>query len=103
MGEDGGETKGSCKMQVVNGYVCASCSDVSLAKQGIDPGKPQDNPKSPKYDPQAGTTRNDPAVILSGAVAAVDGAYDTNSNGSSTQRPPLPPQQQTGSLVNVTA
>jgi hypothetical protein len=85
-------------MQVVNGFVCTSCSDLSLAQQDINPARPQDNPKSPKYDPQAGTTRNDPAVRLSGALAGVEGAYDSNSNGSSLQRPPQP-----GDLLNVSA
>ncbi len=86
-------------MQVVNGFVCQTCSDVSLAHQDIDPARaPQDNPKSPKYDPQAGTTRNDPAVRLSGALTGVEGAFDTNSNGSPMQRPP-----RNGDLVNVSA
>ena len=85
-------------MQVVNGYVCQTCSDVSLAQKGIDPAHPEDNPKSPKYDPQAGTTRNDPAVRLSGALTGVEGAFDTNSNGNPMQRPP-----RNGDLVNVSA
>jgi hypothetical protein len=85
-------------MQVVNGYVCQSCSDVSLAHQGVDPAHPEENPKSPKYNPQAATTRNDPIVRFGGALAGVEGAYDTNSNGSNLQRPP-----RNGDLVNVSA
>ncbi|HEY3812231.1 MAG TPA: hypothetical protein VGL66_03320 [Caulobacteraceae bacterium] len=85
-------------MQVVNGYICQSCSDVSLAHQGIDPAHPEDNPKSPKYDAQAAATRNDPAVRFGGALAGVEGAFNSGTNGSSTQRPP-----RNGDLVNVSA
>ncbi|HET8939995.1 MAG TPA: hypothetical protein VFN67_41425 [Polyangiales bacterium] len=28
-------------MQVVNGYVCRDCSDVALAKKGVDPAQPE--------------------------------------------------------------
>jgi hypothetical protein len=37
-------------IQVVNGYVCQSCSDVALAKKGVNPSHPQDDPSSPNYN-----------------------------------------------------
>ena len=32
-------------MEVVNGYPCKNCTDVELAKKGIDPAKPKDGPE----------------------------------------------------------
>lgn len=85
-------------MQVVNGYLCQTCSDVSLAQKGIDPAHPEDNPQSPKYDPQAAASRRDPAVRFGGALAGLDAASNTTANGSATQRPAQP-----GDRVNVSA
>ena len=37
-------------MQIVNGYVCRDCTDVSLAKKGVDPaekGKPPQASEAP--------------------------------------------------------
>jgi hypothetical protein len=84
-------------MQVVNGFVCQSCSDVDMAKRGIDPAHPEDDPKSPKYDPQAAQARKDPAVVFSGALAGLEAAWKTTP--SDQQRP----QPATGALVNLSA
>lgn len=32
-------------MEVVNGYVCRSCTDVAYAKKGVDPAHPKDGPQ----------------------------------------------------------
>lgn len=29
-------------MEMVNGYICHNCSDVALAKKGVDPAHPKD-------------------------------------------------------------
>lgn len=31
-------------MDVVNGYPCKTCTDVELAKKGVDPARPNDGP-----------------------------------------------------------
>jgi hypothetical protein len=35
-------------MNLVNGYVCANCTDVELAKRGVDPAHPQRGPEGAK-------------------------------------------------------
>lgn len=82
-------------MQVTNGQ---SGSTHAPAHPAFEPPRPNHGSKSPKYDPQAGTTRNDSASRAGRAVTGVDGAYDTNGNGSSTQRPP-----RNGERVDLTA
>ncbi|HEX7944617.1 MAG TPA: hypothetical protein VF495_08130 [Phenylobacterium sp.] len=73
-------------MEVVNGYPCKNCTDVELAKKGIDPARPKDGPNgvyaadkakdSAKAD-KASRGVDDkgpdfgPAVTLSGAFANV--------------------------------
>jgi hypothetical protein len=51
-------------MEIVNGYVCRNCSDVELAKKGVDPAKPKEAPQADEARPDRG-----PAVQLSGALA----------------------------------
>ncbi|HWA61645.1 MAG TPA: hypothetical protein VG939_09730 [Caulobacteraceae bacterium] len=66
-------------MEIVNGYVCRNCSDVELAKRGVDPAKPKDDPRSPAYDPAQAKADHGPAFKLSGALAkagAVGSASD---------------------------
>ncbi len=59
-------------MNIVNGYACRDCKDVSLAKRGVDPRRPQEDPLRPE---NAGRTR-DPfgqAVRFDGTTADVNG------------------------------
>lgn len=35
-------------MNIVNGFPCRDCADVSLAKRGVDPSRPQDDPQRPE-------------------------------------------------------
>jgi hypothetical protein len=52
-------------LEVVNGYVCHSCADVSLAKKGVDPARPKDGPEAaPAAD---APPERAPAVTLGGA------------------------------------
>jgi hypothetical protein len=56
-------------MEVVNGYVCRSCADVSLAKRQIDPAHPKDGPNG--RDARTADKADDarpPAVLFGGAV-----------------------------------
>lgn len=51
-------------MEIVNGYVCRNCSDVELAKKGVDPAHPEEATKAEEAKPERG-----PAVTFGGALA----------------------------------
>jgi hypothetical protein len=84
-------------LDIVNGYLCLNCADVALAKQGINPAKPQDNPQSPLYNPAQAKADHGPAFQLSGALSAngatgVPGAVSASGSptGAPGSTPPLP-------------
>jgi hypothetical protein len=57
-------------MRIVNGYACANCSDVSLAKRGVDPQRPGTDPLKPANAARA--RERDPfgeAVAIDGRLA----------------------------------
>jgi hypothetical protein len=82
-------------MEIINGYVCRNCTDVELAKRGVDPAKPKDDPKSPSYDPaQAKADHHGPAFQLSDALKAAS-AIGSAASG-------LPPVNATGDSGHVT-
>ena len=70
-------------MEVVNGYVCKTCTDVEYAKKGIDPARPKDGPNGVYAADRAKDTERSkdaarpeaaergPAVSFSGALANV--------------------------------
>jgi hypothetical protein len=63
-------------MEVVNGYACATCTDVSNAKRNIDPQRPKDGPQgvNAREKPERSEdqkAQRGPAVTLSGAPADV--------------------------------
>ena len=96
-------------MEIVNGYVCRNCTDVELAKRGVDPAHPKDDPKNPAYDPAKAKADHGPAFKLSGALAASGVAGSSASalppvNGvSGTDGVNAPSQSTPGSLVNIAA
>jgi len=51
-------------IETVNGYVCRNCSDVELAKKGVDPAQPKDAYKAEEAKPERG-----PAVTYGGSLA----------------------------------
>ena len=55
-------------MQVVNGYVCANCTDVANAKKGVDPAHPKDPPKSV----ETASAERGPAVTFGGGLQRSD-------------------------------
>lgn len=58
-------------IEMVNGYRCANCTDISNAKRGLDPENPTRDPvKQEKLDREAGRLPN-PAVVFEGALAAL--------------------------------
>jgi hypothetical protein len=56
-------------MQIVNGYQCRNCTDVSYAKKNIDPAHPKDGPvDGANVKPAA---QRDVAVAFGGALSAL--------------------------------
>jgi len=95
-------------MEVVNGYPCKNCTDVDLAKKGIDPAKPKDGPngvyaadkakdsaKADKANRGEDSKGPDfgPAVTLSGAFANVQ------ASGQAEKTQPYKP----GSISSISA
>lgn len=70
-------------MEIINGYVCRNCTDVELAKRGVDPAHPKDDPKNPAYDPAKAKADHGPAFKLDGALAK------SGANGAASDA--LPP------------
>lgn len=78
-------------VEMVNGYRCANCTDISNAKRGLDPENPTGDPvKQEKLDREAGRLP-DPAVVFEGALAALragkpvaDGAVPWNAAAVAT-------------------
>jgi hypothetical protein len=67
-------------MQIVNGYACANCRDVSLAKRGVDPHKPETDPLRPegrvrKDDPFGEAVQRGGSLTDVSATSAADRAY----------------------------
>ncbi|HEX4354544.1 MAG TPA: hypothetical protein VHZ95_16560 [Polyangiales bacterium] len=58
-------------MQIVNGYLCRDCTDVSRAQKGIDPAHPKDGPYGRDRDP------NDPTRPTSTPKLADSGTVGT--------------------------
>ena len=56
-------------MEIVNGYVCNNCSDVELAKKGVDPARPKEQPAVEQQTP----TERGPAVTFGGELAQTQG------------------------------
>ncbi|MEY3234008.1 hypothetical protein [Aquidulcibacter sp.] len=52
-------------MEIVNGYMCRDCTDVSYAKKNIDPAHPKDGPQPSEQPSKA----NPDAVKWGGALA----------------------------------
>ena len=62
-------------ISIVNGYICASCSDVAKAKKGENPADSKDGAASTKETGSKDPTRaSDPAaVVFGGSLAALSG------------------------------
>lgn len=59
--------------QIVNGYRCENCTDVSNAKRGLDPENPTHDPfKQEKLDRERGRVP-EPAVTFGGRLADLAG------------------------------
>ena len=56
-------------MEVINGFVCRTCTDVENAKKFIDPARPEAGPVNPG---SAETVQRGPAVVFGGALAGAE-------------------------------
>ncbi|MDP2803713.1 MAG: hypothetical protein Q8O26_17725 [Phreatobacter sp.] len=73
-------------IEMVNGYPCADCTDVSNAKRGLDPENPTRDPvKQEKLDREAGRVP-EPAVVFEGRLAELRRAEDAAA-GQPTRSP----------------
>ena len=93
-------------MELVNGFPCFNCTDVELAKKGINPAKPQDDPRSLNYNP------NDPgakpsgfdgnAVTFGGGLIALNGTQSAGHEGSNSSGSGSgPPVQRPGATLDI--
>lgn len=57
-------------MEIVNGYICRDCTDVSYAKKNIDPAHPKDGPQ-PSDEGRTPKAYSE-AVQFGGALAALN-------------------------------
>ncbi|MCA3696605.1 hypothetical protein [Aquidulcibacter sp.] len=70
-------------MEIVNGYMCRNCTDVSYAKKNIDPAHPKDGTK-PNEQPAKTKVFSD-AVQFGGLLADLNVRRDANpQTGSRT-------------------
>ncbi len=88
-------------VNVVNGYVCFNCTDVANAKKGINPAHAKD-PLHPQTDTQnalaAARAKENPAVILSGALSNSSTADGTMNSSTTTTN-----QNQPSATTNTTS
>lgn len=56
-------------MEVINGFVCKTCTDVENAKRFIDPARPEAGPVNRQSNE---AVQRGPAVVLGGALAGVE-------------------------------
>ena len=63
-------------MEVVNGYVCKTCTDVANAKRGVDPARPKDGPDGAYAADKAEESKaaqRGPAVTFGGELSGANG------------------------------
>jgi len=74
-------------MELVNGYPCFNCTDVDLAKKGINPAHPDTDPRSLNYNPNAPGAKpsgfDNSAVTFGGNLSALNGAQTSEDSGAS--------------------
>ena len=96
-------------MQIVNGYPCASCTDVSFAKRGVDPKDPTgEKAKALKAETEGasatdltGGAPTDPAKETSRAGAAGAATDGLDPFGASSRARPPAAAGQPGSVLDI--
>lgn len=78
-------------MQIVNGYACNCCADVSLARRGIDPENPTNDPVKAAEEARKSGRFDEAAVILDGALAKGALAGSNIAGDQASRRPDAGP------------
>ncbi len=68
-------------MEIVNGYMCRDCTDVSYAKKNIDPAHPQDGPQPSEATIRTNTFAD--AVQFGGALQGLNARRESLSQTDS--------------------
>jgi hypothetical protein len=84
-------------MQMVNGYQCRNCTDVSYAKKNIDPAHPKDGPVEGAPTKQA--AHSSVAVEFGGALRGLRASSGVSDDRDATYAPAPRP----GARLNVLA
>lgn len=88
-------------MEIVNGYVCKTCTDVDYAKKGIDPAHPKDGPWGVKAADRKSPTGDDPGAAFGRAIRLSGVAADVQR--ADPGRGPDPQPYRPGAIANVSA
>jgi hypothetical protein len=67
-------------MEIVNGYMCRDCTDVSYAKKNIDPAHPKEGPQ-----PSEQPSRTNPEAVQWGGALAELNALRVNNAQADTR------------------
>jgi hypothetical protein len=71
---------------IVNGYPCSNCSETSLAKRGIDPRNPTNDPvKAEELDVRAGKPPEPRSAVEFGG--ALEGLNASTQAGQTSRNP----------------
>ncbi|MGL4289196.1 MAG: hypothetical protein ACRCVA_22790 [Phreatobacter sp.] len=81
-------------MQIVNGYVCNCCTEVDLARRGLDPQNPTNDPVKAADEARKAGRFDEAAVILGGSLAGGEAAGTVA---------PGPRDWRAGNLVDIRA
>jgi hypothetical protein len=77
-------------IEMVNGYPCRTCTDVSNARRGLDPENPTRDPvRQEQLDMKAGRVPQ-PAVTFGERLAGLMGSGDAGRTAPPTAGEPLP-------------
>jgi hypothetical protein len=87
-------------MQIVNGYQCRDCTDVSYAKKNIDPAHPKDGPVDGAKAKAA--RHSETAVEFGGALSGLH-AKDLVSQAAQAAQAAFEKNRQPGARLNIAA
>lgn len=73
-------------MEIVNGYMCRDCTDVSYAKKNIDPAHPKDGPQPSGEVPKTKTFSE--AVQFGGVLADLNRQGTDSAQAETKQKGP---------------
>jgi hypothetical protein len=86
-------------MQIVNGYQCRDCTDVSYAKKNIDPAHPKDGPVDGAKAKEA--KQRETAVEFGGALSGLR-ASDLVTQATQASQAAFERNRQPGARLSIT-